>query len=639
MSFFNRPAFLDKFGQNKNKPIEVLSGNKIEDDSTSMMACINYGSVPDSLLPTLKLSIFKNLKATYVTNIPEILSYIFENDKKFSHLTADVGSFGGSGRGSSIYEIDYNKEGLFSNKKKYLFLSDKNDFKTICFFWNTRSYYQYSNIAWIPIDKLGEVERLLDDPETILICFSEDIKRKMTEKFPALTVIHPERLHFMGRNERWCFFEHTQTLSITDNEAIIQHPVEKSFGGMGAFVLETRGLPEFIFPKRRNVGKLFFDADHDHDLFADRFQRISELGLSKYILEVSPLKAEDITEVITLPPFRDMLKHIFEDVGYLIQATQKSSILERAVSLLGGIKELNTISNKQIFDLLISLTPRVRTERIVNKILDDAKGKLKSENILEIIAEIRERGAVSFPSITLTAEELLNRATSISAEKTHLLPILQKLYDQRILLRGKSFVCPHCSSNLWIQIDEINRTNHCIECNNEVNIPISKNNKQDSDYFRLNQLFVRAVDQGQLSSILLLNLFQQQKYKGFEYQSNIEVFKGGKLLTDVDLLIKIHRKIGIIECKSTSGFLEKQVDELIQIAYEMQFDFIGFSILLDSSGEEVKGLMEILNRKALKIPAFIFTNQCLFNPKASMIQKHFELHRSNKFQTGPILVG
>ncbi|MBE2188886.1 MAG: hypothetical protein IAE98_05405 [Candidatus Kapabacteria bacterium] len=637
LSFSNRPSFLDMFGSQRDEPIEVLSALELDNTSESLLSCLNYGLAPKTLKKRLGLSIFKKLKPTYLSNRKEIIDSIFQHDKKFSHLTADLGGFAGSGYGTSVYEVDYNSEGLFNGKKKYFFVSEKNDFKTITYFWNTRSYYPYSNNAWIPIEYLKEIETLIDD-ETTFVCFNKKIEKKILKVFPSAKIIQPTRLHFKSRNERWSFFEHNQTISITDNEAIIQHPAEKGFAGMGAFILEVRGLKEFIFPKRRNIGKLFFSKGHDHALFADRFQRISELGLSKYVLEISPLKAEDVTEEIVLPSFKEMAQHIFEDVGYTIQSTHKSSILEQAVNLLGGVNELSTISGKHIFELLVGLTPKVRTERIVNKILDDAKGKLTSENVLDIIAEVRERGAVSFPSVTLSVEEILNRTSLSTTERKTLLPQLQKLYDQKILLRGKSFQCPFCSSNLWIQIDAINRTNHCVECNNEVNLPIYKGEKQDSDYFRLNQLFVRAVDQGQLSTLLLLHLFFQQKFRGFEYLSNIEVLKEGHLITDIDLLIKIWRKIGVAECKSTSGFSEKQVDELIKIASSMQCDFIAFSSLVDSTSQEVKDLVEILNKKSLEIPAFIFTNQSLFNPKSNMIQKHFELWHRTDFSKGPILV-
>ena len=639
-SFAKWPAFIDKYGSGKDEDIHVLAAQKLENTAESLLACINYGLFSKEIKEHLELSVFKNLKVTYLTKKEEIINSIFDHDKKFIQLTTDIGGFAGSGRGSSVYEIDYNREGLFSNQKKYLFISDRNDFKTITFFWNIRSYYSYANIAWIPAGLLGEIISLVD-AETVFVCFNKGIEKKIQKRFPTTEIIQPSRLHFKGRNERWTFFEHTQTITITDNEAIIQHPVGKSFSDMnslGAFILETRGLEEFIYPKRRSIGNLFFPKHHDHDLFAERFQRISERGLSKYVLEVSPLIATDISELIVLPTFNEVIKHLFEDVGYTIKTTPKSSILEQTVNLLGGISELNIISAKHVFDLLVTLTPKVRTEKIVKKILEETKGKTTSDNVLDIIAEIKEKGAVNFPSVTLTIEGIVNKTPLKGNEKKKLLPVLQKLNDQRIFLRGKYFECPSCSSKIWIQIDEIKRVNHCAECSNLVNLPVFLNDKQDSDYFRLNQLIVRAVDQGQLSTLLLLNLLFQQKYRAFNYQSNLEVLKDDILITDIDLLIKIGKKIGVAECKSTSGFTEKQVNELIKIASALQCDFIVFSSLIDSASQELKDLVDILGKKNLDIPAFIFTGEVLFEPKSNMIQKHFELWRSEEFQVGPIVI-
>jgi hypothetical protein len=638
-SFIKFPSVIKRFNKEEDIEFSVLSASKLENTPESLLACINYGLFETKTKELLPLSIFKNLNADFLTDKGDLMKYLF-NTNKYIQLTTQIGDFGGSGHGSSIYEINYNTQGLFEDKRKYIFVSKQNDFKTISYFWNTRSYYPYSETAWMPIDYIKDISAIVDKG-TIFICFDIGLESIIKSIYPHNIISKPSGLHFSGRNERWTFFEHSHMISIVDKEAVILHPAEKSFsdiGAMGAFVLETRGLKEFIYPKRRSIGKLFFPDYHDFALFENQFRRISELGLSTYVLQISPLKAEDISELIILPTFTQVLKHLFQDVGYTIKTTQKSSILEQTINLLGGLGEISTISDKHIFNLLITLTPKVRTEKVVKKVLEGAGEKITSDDVLEIIAEIREKGAVNFPSVTLTTEDILAKTSLARNEKKNLLPVLQKLHDQRIFLRGKYFQCPSCSSNLWIQIDQIKRINYCIECNNVVNIPIHLNGKQDSDYFRLNQLIVRAVDQGQLTTLLLLNCFYQQKYRTFDYQSNLEVYENNTLITDIDLLIKIGKKIGFAECKSTSGFTESQVNELINIASKIQCDFIAFSSLVDSKSKEINDLVTILDKKALNIPAFIFTNQSLFNPNSNMIPKYFELRQNKECFKGPIIV-
>jgi len=636
-SFTRLPTLFDKYWDNSINS-GVLSATKLDNTAESLFVCLNYGLVEEKTNEHLSHSIFKGLKVTYLTKKEEIFRYIFDNDKKFTHLT-EFGSIW-SGYGSSIYEINYNKDKLFYEEKKYFFISDKNDFKTITFFWNTRSYYPDSNIVWIPTEFLTDIKPIVDS-EVVFVCFTENIKSIIKNDFPSVSIIQPTQLHFMGRNERWKLFEHGQVINITNNEIIILHPSEKSFsdtGLGGAFVLETSGLKEFVYPKRRNIGNLFFPKHYDHNFLKERFLRISEQGLSKYILQFSPMETEDISEQITLPTFNEVIKHFFEDMGYEIKSTNKTSILEQTVNLFGGVNEIRTISSEHIFNLLISLTPKVRTEKSIEKLLGRTNNKFTSDNVLEIIAEIRENGAINFPAVILTIEEILAKVDMNNIEKNKLLPVFQKLYDQRILLRGKYFKCPLCHSSLWIQIDQINRINYCTACNNIVDIPVHINDKQSSDYFRLNQLIATAVDQGQLSAILLINFYFQQRYRVFDYQSNIEIFKGKNLITDIDLIIRIGKRIGIAECKSTNGFEEKQVDELINIAKSLQCDFISFSALINFDSQEVKNLVDILNRKSLNIPAFILTKDTLFQPKPNMIQKYFELWHTDQFKVGPILV-
>jgi len=637
VSFTNRPPYFDLFGMNKEEDLVVLSAKKLENTPEALLSCINYGLYPKI---ELGLSIFRNLKPNFISKPSEAIALIFNNDGKYSHLGALIGGVGGSGHGSSIYEIDYNEENIFSGQdSKYFFISEKNDFKTISYFWNTRSYYNYSKLAWVPVNFLNDVEVLVDE-KTTFVCFNQDVKNLISDKYPSANIISPSRLYFMGRNERWTFLKYSQTVNIENNSITVHHPAEKTFGTMGISVLEISGFDECRFPKRRSIGNLFSD-NKSNIIFEERFQRVSEIGIAKYILTTTLIHPEPIHLDIFLPSFKNMINHIFEDIGYTIKSTQKGAILQQAVNLVGGLNSLDSIAENKMFNLLVSLTPKERTDKIVKKALEDAKDvadKLTSDNILEIIAEIKNKGGVSFPSVTCSVEEMFSRVSIKQLERLAFLPIIQKLYNQKVLLRGKKFQCPHCSSNIWIQIDEIKRINYCFECNNEVDIPIYQIDKQDTDYFKLNQLFVRAVDQGQLSTMLVLNLFFKQNYYGFEYQSNLEVFENDKLITDIDLLIKLNKRIGIIECKSESGFAEKQVMELVQIATKMQFDFIGFSTLLSSSSQEVLDIIEILEGLSLKIPAFIFTKEALFKPEYDIIHKYFEVRASNIFPMGPIII-
>ena len=162
------------------------------------------------------------------------------------------------------------------------------------------------------------------------------------------------------------------------------------------------------------------------------------------------------------------------------------------------------------------------------------------------------------------------------------------------------------------------------------------------DYFKLNQLIIRAIDQGQLATLLTLNFFHLQPYYGFEYLSNLEIIRDNTLITDIDLLVKIGKRIGIVECKSNDTMQEKQINELIDIAKEIKCDFVAFSTLLSSSDSKIDELVSnintAMNKKVLNIPAFIVTGDILFSQKKNKISEYFELRNRDTFITGAILL-
>lgn len=404
---------------------------------------------------------------------------------------------------------------------------------------------------------------------------------------------------------------------------------------MAPYVLEVSGLDEFLYQKRKNIGKLFFPKNYDVDFLPERFQRISENGLAKYILNTSFTNPEDAIFKISLPTFKEVIDSIFTDTNYSIKATHKSSILEQTLNLFDGFFNVKYITDKKIFDILVSLTPISRTDKAIRKFIS-----IKSEfdETREHLIKLRDKELIQYQLPIMTIKDILTNHSIKKANQENYVNILQKLYNQNILLSGKYFDCPYCNSKIWIQLDTINRTNYCNACNNKIDLPIV------DDYFKLNQLIIRAIDQGQLATLLTLNFFYLQPYYGFEYLSNLEIIRNNSLITDIDLLVKIGKRIGIVECKSNDTMQEKQINELIDIAKEIKCDFVAFSTLLNSSDskkeidELVSNINTAMNKKVLNIPAFIITGDILFSQKNNKISEYFELRNRDTFITGAILL-
>jgi hypothetical protein len=639
-SFTRLPAFVEKLNKEESLPGEyqLYSATKLEETPESLFVAINFGYFDENLPETLGISIFKKVTPEYI-DVDEAATKLFEHDTKFAYITTSLGGFNGSGYGESIWEINYNKEGHFKSDKRYFFVSSVSDTRAISYFWNTRSYYAYSKCVWVPYELLDNI-RLPVENDSVFVCFDPKIKQDLQQRYSDNPFIEPTRLYFEGRNTRWNHLEYTQAITVTNNTVNIVHPVSKTFADFGIAhicVVEMRGLKEFLYPKRHNLGKLFINkSEREHyPLFAERFTNINEVGLAKYYLDFSPFQLDDIFLEIRLPLFAEVLEHFFEDAGYKIQSTVKTQVLEQTINLFGGASQLNVLTNEDLFNLLVKLTPKERTEKITQSL--QPLLQVTPEDILLLISEIRESGAINFPPVILTLDEMLASIPGKRGEKAPLMTHLQNLYNQRILLRGKNFECEHCKTNLWIEIEAIERINYCTACSNEIHIPISGKTKEASDYFRLNQLVVRAVDQGQLSTMLLIHLLSIQNYRALEYKTNFEILKDEKVFTDVDLFVRTGRRIGVIECKSSAGFTQKQVDDLVIIGQKLKCNFIAFSCLLGSNHSEIKNLETMLLKHQLEIPAFIFTKEILFAPRPRIIEGYFEVSRRSEFITGPVL--
>ena len=627
ISFQNKPAFFENFNFDENEELLLLSANKLENTAESLFTCINFGLADDETLEYTDITIFKKMKFQRINNLDTALNSLFSKDKYINFLLPII-DYASTGNGHSIYDIEFNQDSLFSDKKRYYFISKFDDFKSISFFWNIRSYYAYSNLAWIPDKLLTELMSIINNDD-VFVCFIESISKNVSDLYPNNKILLLDRLYFHTQNNRWRFFEHTQTVNIIDNKLKIFHPYEKSFGSIGAFVLEVSGLKEFLLPKFGKIGELF--SYRSHPGFDERFNRISSKGLAKYYLSFDPLHQfirDDFYDVILLPNFTDIVKYIFLKANFDYNDTAKSSILNQTFNIFGDFDNLKIISNKIIFDLLLSLTPMVRTEKLINKISDS---DIKKEEIYSTITSIRDEGGLEIPNVILNLNDLLSKTPK--EDKDKYTEIYQNLHNKNILLRGKSFKCPYCNSKVWIQINAIKTKNKCPDCNNKINIPID-----GCDYFKLNHLIIRAIDQGQLTTLLLLYYFYKQNYY-FDFVSNIEIRKNNETITDIDLFIKIGRRIGIIESKSKSGFEQKQIDELLETAKELKCDFVGLSTLLDSNDQSITDIFNYLKEKPNKIPIFIITGDVLFNPKSDMISHFFEpFYFNNKYPTGPLLV-
>jgi hypothetical protein len=160
----------------------------------------------------------------------------------------------------------------------------------------------------------------------------------------------------------------------------------------------------------------------------------------------------------------------------------------------------------------------------------------------------------------------------------------------------------------------------------------------NQDKYRLNQLLVRAIDQGQLSTLLLLNLLEKQETRVFEFITNVEMYRAANVFSDADILCRVGKKLGIAECKSSRSFSTEQIDSMADVIKTLNLDFGIFSCLLPADSADLAESIEYIRNKHLDFPILIVSNEALFSPSETKLYRYLELSGAEKFPVGPVVV-
>jgi len=636
MSFTTPPIWASKFGA--TAPSSVFASKELLNTPESLLLGVNFGCVTDAEELHLDTSIFKDISISDTSELPELDKDIFDHEKKFCHLTTHIG-FGGGG-GSSVWEIDYNRE-QYLQKGVSVFSGSSANLAFLYYFWNSRAYNPFSNLVWIPAELLGKFRDSISAQKYVTFYVAEnDSGSLVKELFDTPHIVVVDRYHFSGAKTRWQCFDHSQTVQVSGDNCYVQHPAEKTFSdiGIGAFVIEVQGIPECTYPVKASFWDLYHPKGRDWQLFQERFKRISRNGLAAYSLSInfdnSPVGIE-----FPLPSFRQVMEHLFKSKNIDLHDTPKSRLLSQLVNLIGGLENADEICKKHIFELIYSSSPTVKTEVALKKLFPDLKGADQDSKV-EAVSKAVEKGTVELSVIFATADDLYNKAKQAdhSLKKTSFFSTVQTLYDRRVFLRGKHFDCPMCASKVWLALETLSSSNYCPDCGNLINIPVHTNGAVDKDKYRLNQLLVRAIDQGQLSTLLLLNVLSKQSFRDFNFIANVEMLREGEVFSDADVLFRIGRKLGIAECKSARNFPTEQIDSMVEVIENLKLDFGLFSCLLSADSVDLAESIEYIRSKNLKFPILIITRDVLFSPTKVKLYRYLEVSNSEKFLAGPVIV-
>lgn len=146
----------------------------------------------------------------------------------------------------------------------------------------------------------------------------------------------------------------------------------------------------------------------------------------------------------------------------------------------------------------------------------------------------------------LAEYNLKNPGNKFRYTKKRLMEALRRLTDGGIVLLGYELKCPNCLNREWRALNEVSQNNVCRGCGYENPFPPDTEIK-----YRLNSLVENGVrNKGVVPVILGLGKIFRDANNYFDFLPPVNIYKKGKLVTDLDICCVIDGEFVIGEVKA-----------------------------------------------------------------------------------------
>ena len=323
----------------------------------------------------------------------------------------------------------------------------------------------------------------------------------------------------------------------------------------------------FIFPCYKGINALFNNLNKFTGVEIKQKARSTAIKIQN--------KSEQVW--FRLPTTEQLIFNLFQEYDYEIEVTDKCRYTNGMIQRLGGDRELNAFQDKY-FEKLIKV--------------------------------LYENDAISLNNIFSKIRAGKNKETC----REHLRGLLHK----QIVLRGYSLHCPVCDLRSWYPSNELSEMMFCAGCLSPIQPGIEIN-----FYYRLNQLFVRGLEQGCLPVLMTINTLSMLSFNGFFYLPGVEVLKNGKKV-DLDIVAICDGMKIVCECKDLSkgakdgtiSEIKSQLQDIATVAKEINADVVLFSCFLDKINDipaDLKLFLDDIRNKNPNISFVVFTREELEN--------------------------
>lgn len=324
-------------------------------------------------------------------------------------------------------------------------------------------------------------------------------------------------------------------------------------------------VPGITLPKIREFrsGKVFF-ANY----------WVTKSGLTQRIFST-----RDEIVKLTIPAPWDVVFAFADVINCRLENSDKGSVGNELVRLIGGAKNIWIISHPVIIDLLLELS-NVNKINEVRKLIRD---NITDEDVKKKIIDLLPRKSLNKKRMSYSAIRSRLKTVDTGLDEASAEIIIKWLLDNNLLWQGKNIKCDRCFTDNWIPVDKFASTIFCTGCMNEIRNPFPIE-KLEWEY-EINTLVSAEIDQGLLVHLLTGFYIFDETNASFQKSSIYGAFYGLKFVNEkdrrekeVDIAFVVDGQLVIGECKVSGRQLAaKEIEEYINFAKEIRSPKVIFS--------------------------------------------------------------
>lgn len=509
----------------------------------------------------------------------DILSYIHQNRHR-NHLNEDLSllDYTTMTRLGQVYIDRFLDERPKSETTHIVIVSEEENVEDFCWYWAIRGqrYHPYDTYSKGPLWISHQM--LVANPNMVKDLFVNRKKLFIISK--SITDIDllalGDNWSFQTNNLNEFYNDHYYIgdtidvpVNFTENETEYKFEAPESLKYLNIshhqYAMRDIQVPGITLPKIRDFrsGKVFF----------------SNYWVTKSGLTHGIYSARDEIVKLTIPTPWDVVFAFADAANYRLENSDKGSIGNELVRMIGGVKNLGLISHPTIIDLLLEMS----NVNKVNEVRKLIREHVDDDNVKKQLINSLPRKSLNKKRMSYSAIKSRLRTADTGLDEASAVTIIKWLLDNSLLWQGKNVTCNRCFTDNWMPVDKFASTILCTGCMNEIRNPFPID-KLEWEY-EINTLVSAEIDQGLLVHLLTGFYIFDETNAPFQQGSIYGSFYGLKFINEkdkkekeVDIAFVVDGQLVIGECKvSGRQLVAKEIEEYINFAKEINSPKVVFS--------------------------------------------------------------